>query len=567
MGCNVVLWVWALVVVTSISSLTAREDCGVSMSNGVLSSNCSGVFTVRTMEGIELHTCGLPVGKVYKYPVEVFRGDCKDILLDHSFENERPGELCYLIMIPVLSILSLTLFGLVMFYRFKVVFKIGKADDVELGKAFITVKREHSCRELSWGLIFLALFCCKRVNSACVPLMHAHEGSVHSLYSFNLKEGDSACFNSGVVRHTENVEVMELTFLYNTSSWDPYVWSKQACGYGDCGSSKECTSYGTHGKLKREDGKFYMKYCSAFDVRDLSCFWKWGCWLGTTEVITKNHERLEVFQVGSSRTKDDYVVDGLEDCDVTQENLDPVVAGHLSLVVRSDGTAWLCPDFSQAKKPTAGMIGDIQWLADEPIFDFTAFKCEFTHASSSGDCEVEEAAIPKLLSNCQKIPGPTSLGVATYEDKELKIRGNSGRRFNIRCPSKTSPMVVNHDCHSMVVSLHGVKSEGRSLFLSVRASSVNSSSVLVLNSTCGDDPLVVPCDDQVNIFKVTTPNMADCYPGLGSVLDNTRELVTDSWVWELSDHAEVTAGTHLGISATVLVIIIVVIIVLLLLRR
>lgn len=32
----------------------------------------------------------------------------------------------------------------------------------------------------------------------------------------------------------------------------------------------------------------------------------------------------EVFEVGSTQTDDDYIVDGLSDCVVEQKNLDPV---------------------------------------------------------------------------------------------------------------------------------------------------------------------------------------------------------------------------------------------------
>lgn len=547
----------------------SRGNCGVFMENGLLTSNCTGLFTLMINKDVRLVQCSHNYPERLHEPVEVFKGDCKDILLDYEPVVSKPNEMYHLVLTPMLVISFLLAISVSCCLAFKVKYGVERGDSISITRQHIIVCGDTSVRKFKWSTVLIAILLCKKATPICFPAKHSHDGKYMTQYTFDLEEGGSACFDLGIVSHVENSEVLEIFHLYNTTTWKNHVWSTKACGYGDCGSEGECSYYGEVGREVEDlrKGLIYKKYCHPHDRAGLFCFWKWGCWLATNEVMFDRKLSYSVYQVGSSTTNDEYIVEGLDNCTVSQENLDPVISIDYKLVVSPENKTWLCDQVSLPGRPIAGLLGDLHWVGENMHFDYNAFQCDIGHSSSSGSCRVAEPSIPKMLSNCLELPKLTPIGYLSYSNGELKARSSSARRFTIRCPSSIKPIEVNHKCHSIEASLHGIRSEGRSSYLSITASSINSSSVLVINSTCGDDPIIVACNSQAHLFKLTNLNYAECYPDLGSVQDRMRDHVDEQWVWESADHGSTITSTHLTVSLSTLGILLVVLILILLLRK
>nr|QRW41940.1 MAG: glycoprotein [Culex Bunyavirus 2] len=556
-------------LVFSLSWMVSSGDCGVYMHKGLLTSNCTGLFTLRINQNLRLVQCTHDLEEKLHEPVEVFKGDCKDILLDYEPLTTKTNEMYHLVLIPTLIVSILLMMGLSCCLAFRSKYGVEKGESISITRQHILVCGDTSIRKFKWSAVLLTIILCRETTSICLPAKHSHTGKTMNQYTFDLDEGSSACFDLGIVTHVENSEVLEIFHLYNTTTWREYVWSAKACGYGNCGSEKECSYYGEIGRVVEnvEKGLIYKKFCHPHDRAGIFCIWKWGCWLATNEVMFDRKLAYSVYQVGSSTTNDEYTVEGLDNCTISQENLDPVISVDYKLVVSPENKSWLCDQVSPPGRPSAGLIGDLHWMGDIMHFDYNAFQCDIGHSSSSGSCRVAKPSIPNMLSNCLELPTMTPIGFLSYSSGELKARSSSARRFSIRCPSSIKPNEVSHKCHSIEASLHGIRSEGRSSYLSIAARSINSSSVLVINSTCGDDPIIVACNSQPHLFKLTNLNYAKCYPDLGSVQNKMRDHVEEQWVWESADHGATITNTHLTVSLSTIGVILVILILILLLRK
>lgn len=511
------------------------DHCGFSMVDGHLKSNCTGYYTIKLWDRTMVKECSDNVTEVFRSTVMIFWYNCSTVLLNYSKHSVETTQLYPYVLMPLIICLFTMSLIICCWTRAKLVMRVDKEEKVTLKKRGVKLVSDSSFRFLTWKQILLATCFFREVSATCMPPLHSHFGNTTWRMTFDLEEGASACFDNGIVTHSKNVEYSELGFLYNTSSWKSSVWSKTACGRADCGEQNECGYYGETGVVhhRLSSKMLYKKICKTHKSGLFSCFYLWGCWLATLEVYYANQMSYEVFEVGTTTTDDDFEVSGMNGCQIEQRNLDPI--DHFGMfVVTSPRGAWLCDKVSATGVPSAGQLGDLQFLEGklEPEFDFSAFSCEFASEASTGKCLVRSSALPLLLSNCLSLPGESSQGLVEWERGSLRTHGSSSRSFSITCPSSVALSESSHNCYSIVVSKHGIKDTGHLNYIAISAQSPDGSSSLVYNSSCGDYPIIVACDGKTHAIKILREDYRSCYPGLPDIKDETTKYQETKYVWE-----------------------------------
>lgn len=512
------------------------NSCGFNMSDGFLSHNCEGYYTILVEKTSKIYDCSINSTEQFTSIVVAFTHNCSSVLLDYHNHQDQEVVLYPYILIPLIIVTLFLALALLAWIILRTRLSVSKEEKITLNRAGLKMVSDGTFRTFSWKELLLVTLFIGGTKSNCMTPMSSHVGPNHSRYEFSLGEGDSACFKEGVLTHSLNVEFSELGLLYNTSEWKEFAWTKRGCGYGLCGTEDECAESGEIGAIHHLSHKslLYKKLCKPHTTDFFTCVKTWGCWMATHEVMYGSCPRYSVFEVGATTTTDDFEISGLDLCTYEHRNLDPVDHFGMFLVVSLDNSAWLCDKVSETGKPLSGEIGEIQYLhgKDEPLFDFSSFSCELSSSVSSGRCRIKTSSIPNALHNCLQLPGPTSQGFTEWSQGTLRTRGSTARSFTISCPSNHTLVESSHKCHSLKTSLHGVKDVGHLNYLSISADSLNGSGVLTLNSTCGDPSMTVSCDGKPHLFKLIRMNYHECFPDLVNIEDKMTDYETSNYVWK-----------------------------------
>nr|QRD99859.1 MAG: glycoprotein [Evros bunya-like virus] len=545
----------SLITLTLSISLMGRamvilDDCGFSMSKGNLSHNCEGFYSTRTPFSVQVWACDQVNPTIYTTVIEVFQSTCRTILVGYMAPEPVGTTVLYpYILWPIIVLVALA--GAVLASWSHIAHKVDKAPEskIKIKISGISINGPEECRDLRWKQLILLVLCWTPANTLCVPPTHMVELKTAWNYKFSLRQGELACFDEGTVAHELNRDSFELEHLYATRMWSKFIWSERKCGYGECGTEDECSVWGKNGKVVHRATMMYKKICKPHTRNFFKCPMFWGCWLATLEVGWKDYEDdvFEVFRVGAPQSSDEFITHGLPDCEVSHVNPDPISLAGMALVVQGD-EAWLCDEASKPGHPSHGMIGDIQVLGPEESdveFDFNAFTCEFDEVESSGGCLVQEPALKSTLGNCLKLPSLMSLGWLMWVNSSLVLSDGSHREFDIKCSSKVSLKEAPHDCYDVAIEHHGVSSSEHLQFLVMRASSHNPSSVLVFNSSCGDEPIVLPCNGKNYSHAITKSDYQSCFLTLPVIKNLTTKLALDPYMWDSGNHSHTVKSKYL----------------------
>lgn len=523
--------------------------CGFAMREGVLDVDCEGFYSLVYENIINLHPCAVTNNVTYHAPVEIHYGSCSTLLVNYSMATNKMRAL-YCLVLPFLVATLFLAASIIVVYSIFIHRVTRTKTKRTLNLRNVALEDDTGIRVFSWLMVISIGLCHSRVIAVCVPPIKTINHQTTIQYKFTLEEGEKACFNEGVVDHQENVEQLEYTFLYSTSSWSHSIWSETKCGHsGWCGTREECAVWGTNGKIINHHKQVYKKICAPHARNFFVCPHMWGCWLATLEV-TWDGPIYHVYEIGTSTTTDKTDVMGLGQCDVDHLNEDPVDMKGDILVISSN-SQWLCKTASERGFPLRGHIGDIQ-LRDNVTFDFSVFACEFTAPESSGGCSVMEPHLPRGLQNCLSLPHESPQGLVSYNKGKLTVKGNGDRNYVIRCPSSVRTDIINGDCFSLRATHHGVKGVAGIGYLVLSAKSREMKSSMLLNTSCFDEPIVVPCDGVERVVKSDRESFVDCMSI--EVRDERRMISKDEWVWDSGNHQHPISQTHY-ISLTVVLLI------------
>lgn len=249
------------------SSRIPLNSCGFSMQQDIIDYNCTGYFTLTVGQDTTVHECGTNLTQVYKTIVLVYWFDCSTVLLDYYQTDSCSVVLYPLVLWPTVLLMSVVIIPITVWIRFLYRVRRSVNEKISVNRRGVqlmsSTEGDESFRKFSWGQLFVLGLCFQKVSPTCMPPIHSHSSPLSKRFTFFLDEGESACFDQGVVTHIRNVELSELGFLNNTSSWRSFVWSELSCGRGNCGSTKECGQHGEHGKrlFKPKKSMMYLKIC------------------------------------------------------------------------------------------------------------------------------------------------------------------------------------------------------------------------------------------------------------------------------------------------------------------
>lgn len=503
--------------------------------------NCTGHFAIRSTEGLITQECDLNLTMLACGPIEIIAEGCKTVHLTRDCDpKEEPVKMQVIILwISLLICCMISIMVLVIIIGILRLAKESKS--FKMTHDHIKVVDDQGSRKLSYWVVLILVLSCKIWKTESVVCVDPHNLDVSGsefVYHYWLTPGSSACFSDGAVLHTTSDSSLETTLLYRTAAWSHFTWSKQACGMGDCGTKEECSVFGDHGKVLQgsHDRHWCKKYCKTIIRPWAFCFHMWGCWLMTNEISWKKEDEWEVKSIGDPDIVDDYIKSGIEDCQVSILD-QPMTTMRGNYLLSKGKEAKICKHAAEEGFPVNGRIGDLQILnGSDPLFDFESFQCDMATSFSSGDCKVRANALSVTSSRCLELPTNVGMEHLWYDGLELHSTPLNAREFRINCQINKTIQVSDHNCHSLEISVEGIRQEQDFMFISFKASSPNSSSVYPIGTSCHLEKVEIPCDGSIHIVRAYTYPLEDCFPSDASFTDKTISPETPSWIWDHTSH-------------------------------
>nr|BEK62754.1 MAG: glycoprotein [Anopheles bunyavirus 1] len=534
-----------LSLVALLALSTVGNCCLYIDEEGHLIVNCTGNYAIRTIKdfrstAMRVEACGRLDNASLCGPVEVIATDCKTVLLGRNCSTRDliHGQVIVLwIVVGVIAmgliVTSITIAGLLSSSK-------GHNVSTKLRVDHVLVRDDHGTRRLSYYKLFCLGLCIMRSPVSAITCISPHSADLSSngsTYRFHLLPDTSACFLEGSILHVESDVVAETTLLYKTAAWKHHTWTLLACGEGNCGTKEQCSEWGDHGKVVDKEGSRsqYKKFCTTNLQPWTSCFYSWGCWLATNEISWSEEDEWDVKAIGDYSPSDEFIVSGLEDCyvSIVDPNLGSLRGDYL---VTNSKTSMICKSASEEGYPMSGRIGDLQIVANETLFDYSAFSCDLRTAYSSGNCKVEQSGIELSRSRCLELPTTISMEHLNVLGSDLHVSPLNPREFLVRCPRNLTVHVSDHNCHSLEIEVHGLRSEQDFTFLTFKANSPNSNSSYVISSECHMEIVEVPCDGKEHVIRSYTYPVHNCFPEGSSFSDKTIEPKSPTWTWDHEDH-------------------------------
>lgn len=537
--------IYALLLMAALASARASmghemDHCGASMVNGMFNISCDGYYSIIYKDKASVMDCEIKIDDIFRGPVEVLHNKCFTILLGFFKETETPSTSIHPFVLWPISVVVIVFLILAMAILISISrLSIKGTSKITYKRTGVEMVDEGILRKFPWTRLLILSFLCKPVITTCVSPMRHMVLQNSTIFQFTLDPGQSACFTSGRVTHLSNEESLEISKSYITKFWSHHVWSSMKCGHtGDCGTTEECAAWGSRGRIVRRGDMIYNKICSPHGRSFFVCPHLWGCWLATLEVSWSGEDYV-VYQIGTTTTTDITSSMGLEECFISQRNLDPVNFRGSLLVVSSNGS-YLCPVASETNKPTHGKLGDIQ-IGSEILFDFNAFQCELDEPESSGGCKVAKSFIEEGLPGCSRLPLVTSQGEVSHSSKGLLVKGEGDRFFEITCPNTISLVISEHGCFNFKGTIEGVYGTGQ-MYLTIMADSLEKNSSVTLEPTCMQHPITVVCDSVRRVFKLDSDITEECFDF--TIDDKRHAIPTESWEWDSGDHSTIIRSDY-----------------------
>lgn len=507
----------------------------------IIGVNCTGVFTLRSVKGMKTLDCDSNVTLDLCGPIEIISKGCRMVHLTIDCPPAKdpfPIQVALLwvglfLCCILLSIITLIVVGMVHLVKESQSFKIDCRG--------IKVVDDKGSRLLSYWIILTLVLSCNIWSSKAAICVDPHSADLSGpefTYKFWLVPGSSACFRDGVVSHITSDTSLETNLMYKTANWKHFTWSKQACGMGDCGTKEECAVFGDHGKIIQgsHPRHWYKKYCKTIIRPWAFCFHMWGCWLMTNEISWKEEDVWDVKTIGDPDIIDDYEKSGLEDCQISILD-QPMTTMKGNFLISKGQEAKICKSAAEEGFPIGGKLGDLQIFNDsDPIFDYDSFQCDMATSFSSGDCRVRASAMSVISSRCLELPTNVEMEHLWYDGSELHSTPLNAREFRITCKTNKTVKISDHNCHSLEISVEGIKQEQDFMFVSFKADSPNSSSVYPINESCHLEKLEIPCDGKRHIIRAFTYPLENCFPSDASFTDKSISPEVPSWIWDHTSH-------------------------------
>jgi hypothetical protein len=353
-----------------------------------------------------------------------------------------------------------------------------------------------------------------------------------------LKEGHRLCFPDKAVTVGQLMIEHEMSFMYDSFSYDTSVWSTKGCIYGLCGKYEDCNmNIGNADKVKNNN-TIYRKYCKIMDVRiiDVFCLYQKGCWLWTKEIYLR--DKYTIYKLG---TRIPIITNTYNTEYLPVETEDPM------LVLVKGSKDYLCSYMSPLDVPQKNQLGDIQ-MVDSTYSHNWDWECNFSDMSSDGSCNKPESFIKnKINTFCNELPA--EVGQFRYEVIKGSLVSFPINGWPARVKDSISDInTVCHDMEAKIIGNEGLNDDSIAIRILGHSDAINS-----INISCYPEMVEVACDNEWHIYPL--PSLNDCFIN-GERIKDVRLRIRLSEMEQSDDQNHPRMSTYIIITIVLTVILI-----------
>lgn len=417
-------------------------------------------------------------------PAEIYRDNCSSLLF------LQPG-IHWAWIIPTI-LMALILLLLPFLLRFKML----KRKLREYGyKGSLTISGlkvvgPMGARRVSFFRILIYCYLFKDfVVQGCIQRENIIGNS--SLFWFDASPGDTLCTKAGHYGIIEDMIRSRLIFDYNTSEWTHERSATWGCASGSCPSTSQCEELRLK-RLKKSRSGIIKPFCTNYPK---GCAFGRGCWFGEDHISFG--KSMSVYRIAMDGFRESAY---LKDSNCQLKVLNTFSLDYVKLaVVKSDTGDYLCNEVSPRGDPTKGMIGDVQMLGEDIIFDWESVVCDSDWFSSSS-CRVLRNQ--RLEEACKRLPTVVGSLSFSIHDRQVKISQSIGR-MSIIGQCQENFVFSQNECFETSFAIIGSRNSGFELTLSAKSHSLNSSSSMEMLLNCSRQiKLNFACDGRYHFFPV-----------------------------------------------------------------
>lgn len=345
------------------------------------------------------------------------------------------------------------------------------------------VKRVGLCRYVLYLLLLT-----KITVEGCVDLGRI-VGNAKS-FAVSLRPGEQVCSKDGYLQLQSGEATLRLIGLYNTTDWNHKRISEWGCSLGSCPTPEDCSTMRMSSGVL--NGSVITKnFCTNYPG---SCAFGSGCWHGEDRVTLG--PLMSVYRVDTKLQLE--TTQGLN-CKGTSSQ--SIMSSLMGVYIIKKGTkAFACSEVSPRGSPKTGLIGDLQLVSQDFLFDWESIKCDEDWFSSK-QCTSTHASI--ISSSCVEIPGVyrglkiqlTQEGLSILEDYEPRLMVGT-------CSSE----LISHEeeCYGTRVEMIGSRMSGYGVSIIVESCSKSRKGYYSLPLNCSMQKVIeVLCDCSKHIMMIS----------------------------------------------------------------
>lgn len=309
-------------------------------------------------------------------------------------------------------------------------------------------------------------------------------------FAVSLRPGEQVCSKDGYLRLQEGKAVLKLIGQYNTSSWSHRRVSEWGCSLGSCPTPEDCSMMRMNaGHL---NGSMIIKpFCTNYPR---SCAFGSGCWHGEDRVTLG--PVMSVFKADTRLLLETTI--GLNCKGASSQSIKSSLVN--TYIVKKGIEAYVCSEVSARGSPEMGLIGDIQLISQDFLFNWKSIKCDEDWFSSKL-CSSTHAS--EVSSSCIKIPGVyQGLNIQLTQEGLMVTDGDEPRLMVGSCASE----LISHEeeCYGTKIEMIGSKMSGYGLSIIVETCSKSRQGYYILPLNCTLEKILeVPCDCKKHIMMIS----------------------------------------------------------------